>query len=88
MSFKIYQSKMNKNYSPEPYEMIHSEIGFDNVKFSNDVLEEMAFVGLSIDELSASTYINYERMKKLLKGKLKYDSEEIRIISQRLNILV
>lgn len=88
MSFKIYQSKMNKNHTPEPYEIIHSEIGFDKVKFNEDVLAEMAFVGLRIDELSASTYINYERMKKLLKGKLKYDSEEIKIISQRLNILV
>jgi hypothetical protein len=70
MEYITLESKMN-NSVPEEFEVYHSEIGF---------------IGINLEDLAKSTYISYERLKRLLRGVAKYESDEITILAKRLNI--
>jgi predicted transcriptional regulator len=85
MEYEILESKMNKCVL-EQFEVYHSEIGFDHKAFSKDLMHEIGFIGINLEDLAKSTYIPYDRLKRLLRGVAKYESDEITILAKRLNI--
>lgn len=57
---------------------------FNHADFTQRIREALDFIGMEQEELAQSIYVKPDRIKNLLKNKVKYKSEEIVSISKRL----
>ena len=57
---------------------------FDHIDFTKRIRDALEFIGMEQEELAKSIYVKPDRIKNLLKNKVKYKTEEIISISKRL----
>jgi ribosome-binding protein aMBF1 (putative translation factor) len=57
---------------------------FNHTDFTQRIRDALEFIGMEQEELAKSIYVKPDRIKNLLKNKVKYKTEEVISISKRL----
>lgn len=57
---------------------------FNHIDFTQRIRDALEFIGMEQEELAKSIYVKPDRIKNLLKNKVKYKTEEVISISKRL----
>ena len=76
----IFESKINK--PKEEFLIIPSQIGFSDIEFRIMIKDELAYLGMTLEELSKSTYIDINRIQSLITKNGTFNANDIKEISR------
>jgi len=79
---ETFESKINKNRKEEECYILPSKIGFSDIEFRLQIKEELAYLGMTYEELAKASYINPDRMKRLIYSVELFNHNEIKEISR------
>lgn len=66
----------------ESFVILPSSIGFSDIEFRLKIREELAYLGMTIEELAKASYISFMRMKTLIFSTGTFSHSEIKEISR------
>lgn len=78
----VYFSGINKE--KERFETLPSEVGFDHRDFAIRIQEAINEIGISVEELSISTYITADKLRAYFRGKQFLNFTERRAVGKAL----
>lgn len=79
---QTFESKINKNRKEEECIILPSTIGFSDMEFRLRIREELQYLGMTYEELAKASYINENRMKRLVYSVELFNHNEIKEISR------